>query len=139
LTHDPPGSAIIDNLVGTIRFASGAVAAVVQGDAGAPAYVSKFFFELFDGRQAVQLYDRLHRLTLSGPGHQPPSELAAATVAPREDPEGLAQELAEFTHCASSGQSPAIGATAGDGTRATALAQAFFQSVRTGEPQSLPA
>ncbi|MGH2370207.1 MAG: Gfo/Idh/MocA family protein [Chloroflexota bacterium] len=134
-THDPATTPVIDNLVGAISFASGAVAAVIQGDAGAPDYVSKFFFELFDGRQAVQLYDRLHRMSLSGPAHRPAQKLHAEEVAPGQDPEGLTQELDEFVRCASTGAAPAVGATARDGTRATAMALALFESVRTGQPQ----
>jgi myo-inositol 2-dehydrogenase / D-chiro-inositol 1-dehydrogenase len=134
-THDPAATDVIDNLAGTITFASGAAASVIQGDAGAPDYVSKFFFELFDGQQAVQLYDRLHRMTLSGPAHRPAREVRAEDVAPGQDPEGLAQELEEFVRYATTGTPPAIGATVRDGTRATAIALALFESVRTGQPQ----
>ncbi len=146
LTHDPSMTQVVDNLVGTIAFESHAVAAVIQGDAGMPEHVSKFFFEVFDGRQAIQLYDRLHRMMLSGPGHQPGRYLSVADltasddtrdVNPRDDPEGLAQELADFVQCASSGAAPTIGATARDGTRATAIALALIESVRTGKPQLL--
>lgn len=137
-THDPAATSVIDNLVGTVTFASGAVAAVIQGDAGSPDAVSKFFFELFDGRQAVQLYNRLHQMTLSGPAHRPAKQLDAAGMAPGADPEGLAQELAEFARCAATGTPPSIGATAPDGTRATAVALALFESVRSGQPQTLP-
>lgn len=138
LTHDAAATDVVDNLVGTIAFDSGAVASVIQGDAGVPAYVSKFFFEVFDGRQAIQLYDRLHRMTLSGTEHSPAREVCASHVegtAPTDDPDGLAQELADFVRCAASGVSPSIGATAPDGTRATAIAQALIESVRTGRPQ----
>jgi predicted dehydrogenase len=146
LTHDPAATQVVDTLAGTIAFESGAVAAVIQGDAGTPAYVSKFFFELFDGRQAIQLHDRLHHMTLSGAAHRPARALgvgdladhsAAREVAPDDDPEGLAQELADFVRCAGSGAAPAIGATAPDGTRATAIAQALIASVRTGQPRPL--
>lgn len=134
-THDPTATTVIDNLAGTITFASGAAASVIQGDAGVPEYVSKFFFELFDGGQAIQLYDRLHRMMLSGPSHRPAREVRAEEIAPGQDPEGLAQELEEFVHFAATGTPPAIGATVHDGTRATAIALALFDSVRTGQPQ----
>jgi predicted dehydrogenase len=146
LTHDPAATQVVDNLVGTITFQSGAVAAVIQGDAGLTEYVSKFFFEVFDGRQAIQLYDRLHRMTLSGPDHRPARELRLADVAaagdfpdvaPDDDPEGLAQELADFVRCAASGAIPETGASARDGTRATAIALALIESVRTGAPQTI--
>jgi predicted dehydrogenase len=146
LTHDPSTTQVVDNLVGTIGFESGAVAAVIQGDAGVPEHVSKFFFEVFDGRQAIQLYDRLHRMTLSRPQHQPGRVLGVADLAASgeahdvdadDDPEGLAQELADFVRCATSGTAPTIGATARDGTRATAIALALIESVRTGQPQPL--
>ena len=138
-THDPATTSVIDNVVGAITFASGAVGAVIQGDAGVPDHVSKFFFELFDGQQAVQLHDRLHRMTLSGPAHRPARLIRASDVAPDADPEGLAQELDEFVQCAATGTPPRTGATARDGTRATAVALALFESVRTGLPQPVEA
>jgi myo-inositol 2-dehydrogenase/D-chiro-inositol 1-dehydrogenase len=136
-THDPQATTVIDNVAATVRFAGGGAAAVVQGDGGLPEHVSKFFFEVFDGERAAQLYDRLHHMTVSGPGQLPTARYAAAAEAPGEDPEGLAQELAEFVRCAASGVASPIGATARDGTRATALALAIFESVRTGQPQPL--
>jgi predicted dehydrogenase len=138
-THDPQTTTVIDNVAATVRFAGGGTAAVVQGDGGLPSYVSKFFFEVFDGQRAAQLYDRLQHMTVSGPGQQP-AQYAAATEAPGEDPEGLAQQLAEFVRCAAGGVPSPSGATVRDGMRATALALAIFESVRTGQPQpvSLP-
>jgi predicted dehydrogenase len=135
LTHDPRSTTIVDNLVGTIAFQSGAVAAVIQGDAGVPAHVSKWFFEVFDGATAVQLYDRLHHMTVSGRDHQPARESSAPDGA---DPEGLAQQLADFVACAAGSKTPALGALAADGTRATAVAAALIESVRTGAPQPIP-
>jgi|DewCreStandDraft_5_1066085.scaffolds.fasta_scaffold00018_270 predicted dehydrogenase len=138
-THDPATTSVIDTVAATLRFADGTAAAIIQSDAGLPAFVSKFFFELFDGRLAVQLTDRLHRMTVSGPALAQPRELRAEEVAPGQDPEGLAQELGEFVHCVQTGAPPVIGATARDGMRATAIALAIFDSVRTGRPQPLPA
>lgn len=138
-THDPATTSVIDTVAATLRFADGTAAALIQSDAGLPAFVSKFFFELFDGRLAIQLTDRLHRMTVSGPAMAQPREVRAEELAPSQDPEGLAQQLAEFIHCVQTGAQPGIGATARDGTLATAIALAIFDSVRTGRPQPLPA
>ncbi|MDE2816769.1 MAG: Gfo/Idh/MocA family oxidoreductase, partial [Chloroflexota bacterium] len=123
-----------DNLVGIIRFASGAAASIIQGDAADTQAVSKFFFEVFDNGTSVQLYDRLHRATVSGANVTDPGEHHAPADA---DPEGLQQELAEFVACLNSGEPWRIGADQYAGRRATALAHAFFTSIETGQPQEV--
>src|SRR5439155_20569494 len=45
---------------------------------------------------------------------------------------GYVGELAEFCDCVRYNRRPAIGATARDGTRATQIALACFESIRTG-------
>lgn len=123
-----------DNLAGIIRFANGAAASIIQGDAADTHAVSKFFFEVFDNGTSVQLYDRLHRATVSGGNVAEPGERHAPDDA---DPEGLQQELAEFVHGLNTGEPWAIGADHHAGRRATALAHAFFKSIESGQPQSL--
>ncbi len=123
-----------DNMAGTIRFASGAAASVIQGDAADSQAVSKFFFEVFADGTSVQLYDRLHRATVSGANVADPGERHAPEDA---DPEGLQQELAEFVHGLNTGAPWRIGADHHAGHRATALAHAFFAAIETGQPQQL--
>lgn len=125
---------VIDNVFGVIRFANGCVASVLNGDAGLPAYTSKFFYELFDGARTATLFDRCHTARLGG---VEPAEIRAATAFPGEDPEGFVQELREFAACVRDNRPPTIGATVADGLRATRLALAAFTSVRTGEPVNL--
>lgn len=123
-----------DNLAGTIRFANGAAASVIQGDAADTHAVSKFFFEVCDDGTSVQLYDRLHRATVSGSKVSDPGERHAPKDA---DPEGLQQELAEFVRGLNTGEPWRIGADQYAGRRATALAHAFFASIETGQPQRI--
>jgi predicted dehydrogenase len=123
-----------DNMAGLIRFANGAAASIIQGDAADTHAVSKFFFEVFDNGTSVQLYDRLHRATVSGANVANPGERHAPDAA---DPEGLQQELAEFADCLESGAPWRIGADQFAGRRATALAHAFFAAIETGQPQAL--
>ena len=123
-----------DNLAGIIRFASGAAASIIQGDAADSTAVSKFFFEVFDNGTSVQLYDRLHRATVSGSKVADPGERHAPEDA---DAEGLQQELAEFVTCLNSGEPWRIGADQFAGRRATAVAHAFFTAIETGQPQGL--
>ena len=123
-----------DNMAGLIRFANGAAASVVQGDAADSTAVSKFFFEVFNNGTSVQLYDRLHRATVSGANVADPGERHAPDDA---DPEGLQQELTEFVHGLNTGEPWAIGADHHAGRRATALAHAFFTAIATGRPQEL--
>ena len=123
-----------DNMAGVIRFANGAAANVTQGDAADTSLVSKFFFEVLADGISVQLYDRLHRATVSGPQS---GGIEALQAPDNEDPEGLHQELAEFADCLQTGAPWRIGADHHAGRRATALAHAFFKSIETGRPQEL--
>jgi myo-inositol 2-dehydrogenase/D-chiro-inositol 1-dehydrogenase len=129
LTHR--GAEVIDNVFGVIRFAGGCVASVLNGDAGSPPYTSKFFYEIFDGARTATLYERCHRVRFTG---VEPAEVQAETQFPNEDPEGFVQELAEFVDCVRHNRAPTTGARVADGTRATRLALAAFQSVRSGLP-----
>ena len=133
LTHRD--TEVIDNVFGTIRFRPGCVAALLNGDAGRPSFTSKFFYEVFDGTRIATLYDRCHRASFDGPDG---GELRAEEAFPDQDPEGFVQELAEFVECVRNNRPPVIGATARDGTRATRLVHAAFESVRGGNVVRLP-
>ena len=165
LTHDPGATDVMDSVVATIRFANGAVASAVVGDFGPDAYVGKSFYQLFDaaGRSAtvygyytgVRVFDgerytdytadRVARGTLVGmgrtaePGSAEPStaHLPAAEAGDPLGPYGYLGELAEFVDCALENRPPRIGADAAAGTRATRLALACFESIRSGRPVTL--
>ncbi len=125
-----------DNMAGTIRFANGAAASVIQGDAADTSLVSKFFFEVFADGISVQLHDRLHTAAVSGPQA---GDRTALHAPGGQDPEGLHQELAEFAGCLQSGAPWRIGADHHAGRRATLLAHAFFAAIETGKPQDVSA
>lgn len=128
LTHR--GTDVIDSVFGVIRFENGCVASILNADAGTPAFTSKFFCEVFDGERTATLHQRCHRGRIGGAVER---ALDAAADFPGEDPEGFVQELAEFVACAREDRAPTIGASLADGTQATRLALAAFESVRTGE------
>ena len=124
-TH--PGLEIVDNIVAAIRFADGSVASVTQGDSGQTPYVSKFSFQMTDGRKSVHLRNRLKTVTLFD--GEESNEIS--------DPEeyGFLEENRDFVRALLSGSPPPI--THVDGLRATLLILKAFESLRTGLPQSV--
>jgi predicted dehydrogenase len=166
LTHDPSVTRVIDSVVATIRFAGGTVATAVVGDFGPDSYTGKSFYQLFDGAgrsatvygyySGVRVFDgqrytdygpsRVTRGRLAGGGHLAQAEEeepSTAHLPPPEGagpqgPDGYAGEMAEFVRCAREGRPPRIGAGVRDGTRATRLALACFESIRSGATVSLP-
>ncbi len=124
-TH--PGVQIFDNIVATIGFANGTIASVVQGDSGQTPFVSKFSFQLTDGRRTAHLRNRLKTVTLFDGEH------VQETVDPEEY--GFAEENADFIRSLRQKTPPPI--THVDGLRATLLILNAFEAIRTGRPQPL--
>lgn len=124
-TH--PGLQIVDNIVAAIRFENGSVASVTQGDSGQTPYVSKFSFQMTDGRRSVHLRNRLKTVTLFD--GEKSDEIS--------DPEeyGFLEENRDFVRSLLSGTPPPI--THVDGLRATLLILKAFESIRTGQPQTV--
>jgi predicted dehydrogenase len=163
--RDPATKGVIDSVVATIRFANGAAASAIIGDFGPDAYVGKSFYQMFDaqGRSAtiygyysgLRLYDgkaftdytfeQVQRGELSGIGRTPQvtamertrAHLPAHEAADPLGPYGYVGELAEFVGCALANRPPTIAADVHAGTRATRLALACFESIRTGQTVSL--
>lgn len=125
LTHK--GHPCVDQCVATIQFENGHVGSWVQGDAGMPQYVSKFFFELFGDNRSVQLYDRLKKATFHD-GDKTWTET-------REEEEGFLMENREFVRALRENRTPEL--TARDGIQATRIVLAAIQAIRTGEVQRL--
>jgi predicted dehydrogenase len=121
------GSEIIDNMVATIRFENGAVASVAQGDSGQTPFVSKFSFQLTDGRKSAHLRNRLKTVSLFD-GDQ----MSEVT-----DPEeyGFQEENNDFVRSLLGKTPPPI--THLDGLRATLLVLKAFESIKTGLPQNI--
>ena len=124
-THQ--GKPIVDNITATIRFANGSIAAVAQGDSGQTPFVSKFSFQVTDGRKSAHLHNRLKTITTFD--GQDISEIA--------DPEeyGFQEENNDFIRSLRSGTPPPI--THRDGLRATLMILRAFESLKTGTPQPL--
>jgi len=124
-TH--PGSTIVDNIVATIRFENGSVASVAQGDSGQTPFVSKFSFQLTDGRKSAHLRNRLKTATLFD------GEKTAEVADPEEY--GFPEENADFVRSLLKKVPPPI--THRDGLRATLLVLRAFESLKSGLPQTL--
>jgi len=124
-TH--PGIDIVDSLVATIRFANGSVASVAQADAGQTPFVSKFSFQLADGRRTAHLRNRLKTLTL----------FDGETTTEHVDQEeyGFLEENRDFVRALREGTVPPI--THRDGLRATLLLLKAVESLKTGSAQTL--
>ncbi|HMK38049.1 MAG TPA: Gfo/Idh/MocA family oxidoreductase [Bacteroidota bacterium] len=122
-----PAIDIVDNIVATIRFENGSVASVALGDSGQTPFVSKFSYQITDGRKTAHLRDRLKTVTLFD------GEKTTESVDPEEY--GFIEENNDFIRSLRSGTPPPI--THLDGLRATLMVLTAFESLRTGLPQSL--
>jgi predicted dehydrogenase len=122
-TH--PSKAIIDNIVATIQFANGSIACVAQGDSGQTPFVSKFSFQITDGRKTAHLRNRLKTVTF----------FDGETTSEAEDPEeyGFLEENRDFVRALLSNTPLPI--THRDGLRATLLLLKAAESLKTGLPQ----
>ena len=126
LTH--PGHPCIDQCVCAIEFENGHVGSWIQGDAAKPAFVSKFFFELFgnDGR-SVQLYDRLKKACFRDGDR--------TWIEKRDEEEGFQLENNEFIAALQADREPQP--SVHDGIQATRIVLAADNAIRTGEVQKL--
>lgn len=133
LTHEPNSTDVIDSVAATIRFHSGATAAVVIGDFGPSPWTGKSYYELFDAAGNSATIYHYYEAVRFGTGE--PRDIHKDDFSPeqREDYAGYRAEMAEFVACALENRPPAISANVDDGVRATALALACFESIRTGQ------
>jgi predicted dehydrogenase len=122
-----PGKEIVDNIVATILFENGRVASVAQGDSGQTPFVSKFSFQMTDGRKSAHLRNRLKTVTF----------FDGENTTEHNDPEeyGFVEENRDFIRSLLSKRPPPI--THVDGLRATLLILKAFESLKTGLPQTL--
>jgi len=132
------GKVITDpSIVATIEFENGAIASMIQGDAGQNPFASKFFFELFgrDGK-GVCLYNRCHNARYWGVEEF--DHVAAGTYSDetKADPEGDSYLLKHFYQSVLDGKQTAVGPR--EGRIATTLILKIFDSVRSGKTQSIP-
>jgi myo-inositol 2-dehydrogenase / D-chiro-inositol 1-dehydrogenase len=124
-TH--PGIPIVDNIVATIQFENGSVATVAQGDSGQTPVVSKFSFQVTDGRKTAHLRNRLKTVTLFD------GEQSDEITDPEEY--GFPEENKDFVRSLINKERPPI--THIDGLRATLLILKAFEAIKSGLPQSL--
>ena len=124
-TH--PGREITDNIAATIRFENGSVASIAQGDSGQTPFVSKFSFQVTDGRKSAHLRNRLKTVTLFD------GDNTTEVVDPEEY--GFPEENSDFVRSLLSRKPPPISHL--DGLRATLLVLKAFESLKSGLPQTL--
>lgn len=113
----------------TVRFANGAVAALVMAEAGENPHVGKWLHEVFDGARSAVLYDHFRKVRFSGAED---SEFAAPDDMHADGAFGLMQD---FLHAIQTGAKPVIGAR--DGLRATLLGEKILDSLRSGGPEEV--
>lgn len=132
LTH--PGSEVIDNIVGTIKFKNGVIASIIQGDCGLNNFTSKFFIEIFAGEMGATLYNRCHDVMFWG---IEPIHLQAETYTEesRIDPEGDLGLLKAFVNYVLRDDSSVPRWQ--DGKRATMIINKLFEAIKTGLPQRI--
>ena len=124
-TH--PAREIVDNLVATIRFENGSVGSIALGDSGQTPFVSKFSFQVTDGRKSAHLRNRLKTVTLFD------GDNTTEVVDPEEY--GFPEENSDFVRSLLSKTPPPISHL--DGLRATLLVLKAFESLKSGLPQTL--
>lgn len=128
--HQTPG--MVDNVVATVRFANGVIAALIHGDAGRNPYASTFFCEIFGLNRGACLYDRFHQAALWG-FEQNRLGVEDMSASERADIEGDYALLEQFVACALQHKPAEAGAR--EGRVATTLMNKILESVRTGLPQ----
>lgn len=118
---------IIDTIVSTITFENGSVASVAIADIGLPPFISKFSFQLMDGKKSAHLYNRLKSLMLYD----------GIDVKGQHDQEemGVVVENRYFIDAVKNGKKSLCNHI--DGLRATAMIEATFESLQSGKPVAM--
>lgn len=113
----------------TLRFANGAVASLLLAQAGANPHAGKWLHEIFDGRRSAVLFDHFRQVRFSG------AEVEHFAAPNDIHADGTYGILRDFVCAIRTGSSASVSAR--DGLRATALAVAILDSIRSGSPQDI--
>ena len=116
----------VDAAVGTVRFASGALAVLATADAGENPYTGKWLHQVFDGGRSAVLYDHFRKARFSG------CELEHYYAEDEQRSDGTYGLLEDFVDSIRRGRRPAV--TVQDGRRATELAIQLLQSMSIAAP-----
>ena len=122
-----PDNEIIDTMVATIGFESGAVASLTIGDAGEMPHDGKFVFQAMSGRATIHLYNRLTTLSYFDGERE--------HLFSNGEEDGFLNESREFIQSLSEVRKPETDEI--DGMRATLILLAGMESIRSHSPQSL--
>ena len=125
-----------DYVMAVVKFANGAVANLVQGDAGRNPYTSTFFCEVMGLSKGACMHDRFHRATLWG-CDQAQLGISDLNAEERKDVEGDVALLQDFAKSALAGIPSR--APVRTGRIATTVARKLLDSVRVGMPQQIEA
>lgn len=132
--HKTPN--LIDNVVGTIKFANGVIASLVHGDPGRNGYTSTFFCQVFGLNKGACLYDRYRRASLWG-CEQTALGVNDLDASENDDVEGDFALLRHFAECASAGKPSEAGAR--EGRIATTMMVKMIESAQRGMPVQIEA
>ena len=118
-----------DAISATVRFENAASASLLLADEGENTYVGKWLHQVFDGRNSAVLYDHFRQVRFSD------GDSAHFAASDELSADGTYGVLADFVTAIRTGSEPSI--TGRDGIRATAVALALLESLRTGKPEEI--
>lgn len=139
-TH--PNLPITDSVCVTIRYANGCAGSAVVGDFGAPALMGKAAYQVFDGKASATLWGYYFTPVIRCWNAQPAEFTIDSLPEPlRNVPaaHGYIQELEAFAEWIREGTPARCAPTVKDGVRASRVALAAIEAIRTGLPQTMPA
>jgi predicted dehydrogenase len=138
LSHDPTVTPTIDACMATIQFDNGALASVNIGDFGPlPWHADKSFYQVFDGGSRSATMFGTTVLFASADGLSGKKQVEELNEEGSPDQSSTVRLVEELAACVRENRAPTIAAGAREGHRASLLALAAFESMRTGQPQSL--
>lgn len=133
-----PDLDIVDNAVVTIRFRRGGIAQVAIGDSGRPPAIGKFALTQTDGVRSAHMDVRLTALRVRmGEEASHAGAAGSGLIEQIDEAEiGVLEESRAFFAALEAGEASPVGVR--EGRRATRMALAVVESVRTGRTVSLP-
>lgn len=122
---------LVDTAAATLRFGDGSVATLLVSDAGFNAFVSKWFFETYDGAQSAVLSNHGRTVTFSAPGADGPGgSPAVETLSP--PPLDRLPLLLEAIRQGGESYVPAS-----TGILSTLVVERIIDSLRSGQPRTV--
>ena len=143
LSHDPAVTPTVDASLATITYANGTIAHTQIGDFGPrPWQGEKSWYHVYSGRGGGPTANLTGDTLLFAYGDRRGQQFETHTTLEfppdrRPDYGGTVELAREFIACARENAPPTIGADVRAGRIATTLALTAFESIRTGQPQTV--